>query len=467
MNSFIAVLKDSFREAVDAKILYVMVGLSLLVVLLTGSLSFEAAKSESAIKGLVGPVVSVNAGLPGMREFNSSLQVDIKSIETLNPEKRADRSGYHFLLVVKDKGIAREKKEDKLAVNEENIKEEKKEVTKEEKKEEMPLELRGRVLQWSHVEGDENNKATLQQAAEFVREGMRDRCGFKGAEVTAKSGNAEEAIFQVETLPDAPPRFWLYDTRIFFGALPLFGERGLIGGPIPLQFTVYVLEELVFNTVGAWLLLLIGVIITAGFIPNMLRKGSIDLLLAKPMGRVTLLLFKYIGGLIFVLINTAVAVGGIWLVIGLRTGIWGSGFLLVGLLIVYFFAVLYAISTFTGVFTRSTVAVILLTIFSWFLFYAIGKINQVLEIEAKKNGRGTFSDVMKVLNSVTPRTKDLDRLTTSYIIGDLIDDSDRKMVKDLNEATAPPDLKEVMYVTLAWIAILLGLSSWRMSARDF
>ncbi len=37
---FLAILKDSFREAIDAKVFYVMVGLSLLVTLLALSLTF-------------------------------------------------------------------------------------------------------------------------------------------------------------------------------------------------------------------------------------------------------------------------------------------------------------------------------------------------------------------------------------------------------------------------------------------
>src|SRR5436305_6463134 len=90
---------------------------------------------------------------------------------------------------------------------------------------------------------------------------------------------------------------------------------------------VYGMENTLVNGLGAWFILLLGVVVTAFFIPNMLRKGSIDLLLTKPLHRATLLLFKYIGGLLFVFLNLLVVVVGIWLVFGLRTGIWSWGFL--------------------------------------------------------------------------------------------------------------------------------------------
>jgi ABC-type transport system involved in multi-copper enzyme maturation permease subunit len=48
----------------------------------------------------------------------------------------------------------------------------------------------------------------------------------------------------------------------------------------------------------------------------MLRKGTVDLLLVKPMSRITLLLFKFIGGLTFIFLTTAFIVSGLWLVLG-------------------------------------------------------------------------------------------------------------------------------------------------------
>ena len=76
---------------------------------------------------------------------------------------------------------------------------------------------------------------------------------------------------------------------------------------MPLGFQLYILEDFIVNSVGSWVAILVSVVITAFFIPNMLRKGTVDLLIVKPIRRSTLLLYKYVGGLLFILLNTAVA----------------------------------------------------------------------------------------------------------------------------------------------------------------
>ena len=63
---------------------------------------------------------------------------------------------------------------------------------------------------------------------------------------------------------------------------------------------LWLIEDQIINGFGGTVALLISLIMTAFFIPNMLRKGSIDLLISKPIGRSQLLVYKYIGGLTFI-----------------------------------------------------------------------------------------------------------------------------------------------------------------------
>ena len=119
---------------------------------------------------------------------------------------------------------------------------------------------------------------------------------------------------------------------------------------------LWIIEDQIINGLGGAIALLISVVITAFFIPNMLRKGSVDLLISKPIGRSQLLVYKYIGGLTFMFLVTAFTVGGIWLVIALRSGFWDPSFLLVIPVLTFTFAILYAVSTLVAVFTRSAIA---------------------------------------------------------------------------------------------------------------
>ena len=68
----------------------------------------------------------------------------------------------------------------------------------------------------------------------------------------------------------------------------------------------------------------------------MLMKGTVDMLLVKPIHRWVLLTYKYVGGLTFVFLNTAYAIVGIWLVVGLKSGVWPTGSLLLILTLTFF-----------------------------------------------------------------------------------------------------------------------------------
>src|SRR5205807_8483806 len=90
-------------------------------------------------------------------------------------------------------------------------------------------------------------------------------------------------------------------------------------------------------------------------------------------------LYKYIGGLTFMLIVTGATVFGVWLAIGLRTGIWATGFLWVVPGLLFYFAILYSVSTCVGYLTRSPILAILATCTLWGLVYASSAVHSQIE----------------------------------------------------------------------------------------
>ena len=67
-------------------------------------------------------------------------------------------------------------------------------------------------------------------------------------------------------------------------------------------------------------------------------------------------------GLLFVFLLCVVTVGGVWLVVGLRTGVWSPGVLVSIFGITFYFAILYACSTLFGVLSRNAIVCIVVTI---------------------------------------------------------------------------------------------------------
>ena len=100
--------------------------------------------------------------------------------------------------------------------------------------------------------------------------------------------------------------------------------------------------------------ILLSVLATASLVPRMLEKGVIDLLLSKPVSRPALFLSRYLGGVAVATVNLVYLVGGLGLILGLKTGIWNGGFLASGLLMALYFACLLGFSVLVGLLSRST-----------------------------------------------------------------------------------------------------------------
>jgi len=105
----------------------------------------------------------------------------------------------------------------------------------------------------------------------------------------------------------------------------------------------------------------LSVFATASLVPRMLEKGTIDLLLAKPIRRPTLLLSRALGALVVAAANLLYLTCGLGLLLGLKTGIWSPGFIGSGLLMSLYFACLLSWVVLAGVLLRSTAISIMIT----------------------------------------------------------------------------------------------------------
>ena len=211
-------------------------------------------------------------------------------------------------------------------------------------------------------------------------------------------------------------------------------------------------------------------VITSFFIPNMLRKGSIDLLISKPIGRSQLLVYKYIGGLTFVFLVSSVMVGGVWLALALRSGFWNPNFLVVIPVLTFTFAILYAVSTLAAVFTRSPIFAILLAVGFAFFLFVVGQVKTVFDVfravDPEKGGVPQWAfALVDGLNDVLPRYKDLDKLTSKLLSSGTL--TPAEMQSRGFDVMTYPSWSETFGVSLVFIVILLAVSCWRFRRRDY
>jgi ABC-type transport system involved in multi-copper enzyme maturation permease subunit len=303
---------------------------------------------------------------------------------------------------------------------------------------------------------------TDEQMAEFLKYQFATYVGISESDVTLtrKPDVAEPNFkFDVRLKNLAGARGWPHTMRVFFGA------SGPIKG-VPLGASLYVIQDVVVNGIGAAVTLMLSVVITAFFIPNMLRKGSLDLLISKPIGRVQLLVYKYVGGLLFIFILSTFTIGGVWLVMALQSGHWDPRFLLVIPILTFTFAIVYSVSTVVAVFTRSAIAAILVSLAFMLGLYIIGKAKSFVDVNKITHDFDLpewFDTLVDTLNNVLPRYKDMDKLTSRLIVESTLPYGDARMQGLLVEA---PSWGGAIGVSLVFIVLMLSLASWRLVNRD-
>jgi hypothetical protein len=471
MRQFLAILKDSFREAVDGFVIYAMLGLSALLILVAASMSFTPVPPDQAFSRIVPQfnLVIPEKGRSRSVSFGDNVSYAASDVQPAS-------GGYKLRLTAT--GTSRSQKSDSTG-----------------KMTHDPGggdSFRATVARWSAKAGatvkvpdgggkdgkkgkgvevsvptqssaEEQRAVTDAQMEEFIKYQFSAFAGMDAAVTRVKTGVEEPVYaFEVTTSGGSAVRGWPHATKIFFGAFTLDDET-------PLGGMLWVIEDIIINRFGGTLALLVGMIITAFFIPNMLRKGSVDLMISKPIGRSQLLIYKYIGGLTFMFLVTAFTVGGIWFVLAVRSGYWNPAFLGAIPVLTFTFAILYAVSTLVAVFTRSAVAAMLITVGFAFFLFIVGQIKGAYDDNRAADPDRQRSPWVAFLidngHDVLPRTRELDLLIRRLITeGTLTPAMQRIAVQNAGE---PAPLVETFGVSLAHIVAMLGLSCWWFSKRDY
>jgi len=164
--------------------------------------------------------------------------------------------------------------------------------------------------------------------------------------------------------------------------------------------------------------LVLSIFATASILPNTMEKGSIDLLLSKPVSRDEILFGKFIGSLLIVLVNVAYYIIGMWLIFGVRTGFWNTGFLAVTLSITFTFLVLYTPMMVIGIASRSSALTIIILYIYLFL---VSPILEARTIIAELVQNETVSHVLDVFYYPLPKPDALGQLSQNLVMNQPID----------------------------------------------
>jgi ABC-type transport system involved in multi-copper enzyme maturation permease subunit len=446
MRRLFAFLGDSFREATDRKILLVLGVLSGIIILFCFSLSFEADDLKKALADQAKEVgsVRIHAG-PFGGGFRSGTDVDhtVGAVEEVTgPDWPADLQGGHrvdvkFQRVQDVDGLAEKWKEARAWPPGRP----RRKPAKVEEEAQAPIDAKGRLA--------------------FIEERFR---AFGYNHVEARELGADPPEYRVAVRSDYPREVTgAHHMGIGFG---LF--RFPLEGTSVAEIVVSIQANLA-NFFAGQVGMIILLVVCSSFVPNMLGKGTVDFVLARPLGRARILLFKYLGGIGFVSILAGFLIGGCWLALSLRTGYFNFWFLATILTVTAVFAVLYSISVLFGVLTRSGAVSAILSIGLWFVSSSIVGARQAVKMLVPAEELPKAVKIgLDAAYAVLPKTTDLGYLNVFFLSkSHLSPAAMARMEQMMPSETLKVDWLYSLGTTAAFTAVMLALAVWFFRRRDF
>jgi ABC-2 type transport system permease protein len=155
----------------------------------------------------------------------------------------------------------------------------------------------------------------------------------------------------------------------------------------------------------------LAVFASAGLVPSILEPGRIELLLSKPLSRTHILLGRFAGNVLVVLLNTAYLVLGVWIILGVKTGIWSAGFLIAIATTTFIFAVLLAVVVLIGVWLESAAAAVMITVALMIISPILAQTSLMMRLLSSEWSRNLW----RVLYYALPKVYEVGKMTLDAI----------------------------------------------------
>lgn len=157
----------------------------------------------------------------------------------------------------------------------------------------------------------------------------------------------------------------------------------------------------------------LSVFATASLIPTMLEKGAIDLLISKPLSRAQIFLGRYLGAQSIIVFNVTYLIGGTWLILSFKTGIWHFPYLYCILMVIAAFAIIYAVMALVGVTSRSPGVTVMVAFTVFFLSTVLVHKDQIYAFLSSK----VYYYVLAGLYHILPKMSELGEINLALVLG--------------------------------------------------
>jgi len=196
----------------------------------------------------------------------------------------------------------------------------------------------------------------------------------------------------------------------------------------------------------------LAIFATAHLVPRLQEKGTVDLYLSRPVGRISLLLSRYAAGLLLAGVNLLYLIGSIWAIVFWKTRVAHPRFLLGGVVILFAISALLAFAFLVGVVTSSTGVSIMAT-YGIFFFSALLAGHERIAAAVSKQWQ---AHVVNGLYWIFPKTAELGQAVVAFV----------------SAGQAPARLQQSLTwlpfaTTAAFALTCIGLASFLFRRKDF
>ncbi|MBC7851859.1 MAG: ABC transporter permease subunit, partial [Pirellulaceae bacterium] len=349
MRAYLAIIKDSFREALASRILYIMLGLISLLLLLAAPLTYRLELTT------------------GVREGDAEEWPDlIDKLKQAEAETKPSPTRRIWTL-----------------------------LTAEQQKHVRDFKRLPKQPQLKDVREFQQAARKVIDALDEVakKPELHDKPSWAGVSVSFEGrqllGKGAEKLDSQDTLrlnrilieaafpglmrlsPTTSFQFRYSFVRDFGPPLPITRSQFHDGITATLPYLV----DKFLLAVG----LLVAILVTSPIIPQTFDPGSLHLLLSKPIGRSLLYLTKFAGGCAFVMLCATYLFVGLWLLLGTRFGIWEPSILMCIPLYAFVFAIYYSVAALAGMFWRNAIVSVIVAVVFWGICFGVGSLNVLLE----------------------------------------------------------------------------------------
>jgi len=209
--------------------------------------------------------------------------------------------------------------------------------------------------------------------------------------------------------------------------------------------------ESTFSTVLYFMCTFLAIFATAHLVPRLQEKGTIDLYLSRPVGRVRLLMSRYVAGLALAASNIVYLFGSIWLIVMWKTHVVHPRFFLAGAINLFVIATMLAFAFVVGVVTSST-GVSIMSTYALFFFAPLLLALRRVSAAFSKEWQVSLTDT---LYWIVPKTAELGQAVFAYVAGDQMPQQFRV-------------ISPMLYVSTAAFGVgCLVLASWLFYKKEF